>query len=124
MFFVLLFLFDKALDCSLILFISSNKIFACSVVLDAQTISTPPLDKKNSAKSIAAIKVVLPFFLAMSNNTSLNRLRPVLAILKPYATSRTAFSQSSKIKGIPLKGLLVCLQNVSIKSILMFPGLG
>src|SRR5690606_1923863 len=45
----------RSADCSLILLISSSNIFACSVVLDAHIISTPPFDKKNSARSIAAM---------------------------------------------------------------------
>ena len=84
-FFLLLFSLESALDCSLILLISSKRIDAWSLVLEAQMMSTPPLDKKNSARSIPATKVVFPFLRAMSNIASVNLLKPVSEYLNPYA---------------------------------------
>ena len=67
------------LDASKYLTMDNSK----SLLVDAHTISTPPLDKKNSAKSIPATNVVLPFLRAINKTTSLNLLNPVEAYLKP-----------------------------------------
>ena len=99
------------------LLISSKRILAWSFVLEAQTISVPPLERKNSDRSIPAMNVVFPFFLLINKRTSLNLLRPVSANLKPYAHSNRAFSHNSSRNGSPLNGDLVCLSNGDIQRI-------